>query len=121
MRAALLHTYCQANIVFNLSMNVCITELENTRCKCLHKGELKSFTIREECDKLRSMLGYTYIKMALLLNEIAPITTKVWKLAQIDRMFRKITIFCFINDIQIKPRIIFLGDKISHAKSFSVC
>lgn len=73
-------TYCKANIVFNLSVNVCITELENTRCKCLHKGELKSFTLREECDKLLFILGYTYIKMALLLNEIAPITNNDMKM-----------------------------------------
>lgn len=80
MRAALLHTYCKANIVFNLSVNVCITELENTRCKCLHKGELKSFTIREECGKLLFTLGYTYIKMALFLNESVSITNNDMKM-----------------------------------------
>lgn len=80
MRAALLYTYCKANIVFNLSLNVCITELENTRCKCPHKGELKSFTIREECDKLLFILGSTNIKMALLLNKIASVTNNDTKM-----------------------------------------
>lgn len=30
-------------------------------------------------------------------------------------MFGKTTIFSFINDIQTKPRGIFLGDKVPHA------
>lgn len=59
MCVALLHTYCKANIVFNLSVNVYITELENTRCKCLGKGKLKSLTIGEECDKLLFIPGST--------------------------------------------------------------
>lgn len=58
-------------------MNVCIIELENIRCKCLYKGELKFFIIREECDKFRFMLGYIYIKMVLFLNEIVFIIIKV--------------------------------------------
>lgn len=97
MHAGLLYTYCKANIVFNLSLNVCITELENTRCKCLHKGELKSFTIRKECDRLLFILGYTYIKMTLLLNEIASATNSDMKMDTLITCFEKKS--CFINDI----------------------
>lgn len=101
-------------------MNVCITELENTRCKCLPKGELKSFTIRERCDKLLFLLGDPNIKMAFPLSETASFTKNAMKVDTYRSRLENLTISCLINDIQRKPRIIFLGDKVSRAQAFSI-
>ena len=59
--------------------------------------------------------------MAFFLNKIASFTKNDMKMDTYQSRLEKITISCILNDIQRKSRIIFLEDKVSHAKAFSIC
>ena len=59
--------------------------------------------------------------MAFFLNKIASFTKNDMKMDTYRSHLEKITISCILNDIQRKSRIIFLEDKVSHAKAFSIC
>lgn len=58
--------------------------------------------------------------MAFPLSETASFTKNAMKVDTYRSRLENLTISCLINDIQRKPRIIFLGDKVSRAQAFSI-
>lgn len=92
---------------------------KNTRCKCLHKEELKSFTMRKQCGGLLFILGYTYVKMTLLLNEIASATNNDTKMDTLITCLEKnILLYQWYSS---KPRLMIWGKNIPYAKASSIC